>query len=271
MAKKKSEKKLPPRLLILIILVLVVVVLLLIFLSWKRTTPQILKEVYTKSLPLVNNNHKLEQNFEDNLWWISENGYSILVPARTVTFAVKGNAVPNSGDPFKDIMSDINMATFYNQSIEILKQNGFSKDAKNTGTFYDKIEAYKRGTTVCTVKVDPESWAPLLENGPKNLQQYYYITTACSDQFDKSYEKQYPFLKSLQLKDSIISNTKEPVKDYFVLSINGRRSGYYAVVKKQSDGYKMLYSGQDIPPCELVDSLKVPKAVYGQCFTNEKR
>lgn len=229
----------------------------------------IVDTIYKRAESLDGPNTLIDKNPESNLWWISDDNFSILTPASSVAYSVKFdvNDVP-LGNTIEHILTRPGMRAFYDLSTRVLKDSGFKKNQLNSSTslsdtkYYDYVEAYENGDTKCAIIINPDP----ANTGTDSNTQYYTTTTSCTDTFAVAYADQSPILRDLNIQDAVISRKTEPVKDYFVLNINFRRTGHYTVAKKEKDKYIELYSGQDNPPCSLVDLKKVPKEVYGKCY-----
>ncbi|KKS41776.1 MAG: hypothetical protein UV61_C0006G0130 [Candidatus Gottesmanbacteria bacterium GW2011_GWB1_43_11] len=149
-----------------------------------------------------------------------------------------------------------------------MRQNGFNLNQKNSSTsiadnqFHDYVQAYEKGTTKCAFVASPNCGGTSLE-GP----MYYTFSLGCTEDFDKNYQQQAPYLTDLGIDKAVI-HVQQKVGDFVKLNVNERRSGHghYTVAKLINGKWKELFSGQDIPTCEALEKNAVPKEIMSECY-----
>jgi len=218
---------------------------------------EILKNIHFAEIPAFSNNEpetvidSLWQSLNDSFldvsfsepaassqWWISDDGWSISVPNAV--------SVTSSNPQAKELNGLIS---------KIFLDNGFALNAANTSKseaeneFYDYIVAFQKGETRCTLKTDGD-------NGE--------YTVACSNHLQEAHEEQIPYLKALDRRDVIV-NVRERIGDFVWLDVHLRRTGNLALVKDEGGEMRLIFSGQEAPPCDLMIENEVPKEVYGTC------
>ncbi len=214
----------------------------------------------------------VSKNDQLNLWWVSFDGLNIINDSSGVILEI-----PCSGgvdeykegiDRLKNISEDITSKLQY-----IMKTEGYvynpdnSSDSFGDLKYYDYIQAYEKTPSKCALVVNPDCGNNL--NGNGNGSMVYTIAFSCTDDFEKNYEIQAPYLKDLEIKDSTISFDRE--KDGFVrLNVNGRRSGHYIIAKFIDGKWMNLVEGQDYPSCEKIDALGVPQEIYLNCWVGSE-
>jgi len=212
-------------------------------------------ETVINSLWQILNDSFLNVNFSEpkNLyqWWVSDDGWSIAVPGAPsiISKDIRGSSVKPLDPKAKELNYFIS---------SIFLANNFAPNATNTSKseeepwleFYDYIVAFQKGETRCTLTTNSEAWE---------------YTVTCSNSLQKAYEEQIPYLKALDRRDVIV-NVREGIGDFVWLDVHPRRTGNLALMKDEGEGkMKLIFSGQEAPPCDLMIENEVPKEVYGTC------
>lgn len=210
------------------------------------------------------NSHSLPIKFlnpvKSSQWWISDDGWSITNPnAVSITSSI---STFEKGDYFSPVNPLNPLAKELNDLMsKILSSNGFTLNTLNTSEseerndFYDYVVAFQKGETRCILKTDGDS-------GKYNV--------VCSNRFYEAYEEQIPYLKryfkTLKLNRDAIISGKKRIGDFVRLSIHFRRTGYFAIMKDNGKEIKLIFAGQEPPPCDLMIENQVPKEVYEVCY-----
>ena len=80
----------------------------------------------------------------------------------------------------------------------------------------------------------------------------------------RKYKEQISYLKALNRRDVIV-HVRERIGDFVWLDVHPRRIGNLALMKDDGKETKLIFSGQEAPPCSLMIENEVPKEVYGIC------
>lgn len=268
---KKSHKKQSFRKILIATLILASFIGLIFYIRAITATKQlqIITTIYEKARPLIGPDTILEKNTDGKMWWVTDDGYNIIIPTNdSITFKTKANKINETDQNQIDfVMKQPGMNKFYDLATENFERDGFRKNQENSSSsfsdnkFYDYILAFKKGPTRCTITTSPDA------EGQIGSDVYYYSTTvSCSNDFEKHYNQQIPILKSLNIKNAVIYNTQKHVGDYYYFNINYRRTGYYMIAKKNGNKYVEIFSGQDAPPCDLMNENQVPEKLYDYCY-----
>lgn len=222
-----------------------------------------LNEVYER----INNNPKFTYQFGPperdlwGLWWVSNDGWSIY-DSGALSMDM---AIPVAKGWAGNVNATHPMAQEMNKAVsQIFLVSGFKPDAVNFSKnerddqFYDYILAFRSGETRCALVTDGD----VSVEGEK---EFFIVSVSCSDNFNKKYEEQSPYLRDLGLKGVVISPVKS-VGDFIKLDAHARRSGYYIIAKKETLKWVNIYEGQDAPPCSVVKKYAIPQEIYGECF-----
>ncbi|MFH1462132.1 MAG: hypothetical protein ABIG08_00290 [bacterium] len=215
-------------------------------------------ETVINSILKAINDSSLDVKFLDPVkssqWWISDDGWNIIDPnAVSITlsgYTFKGEH-PSPINPLNLLAKELNYLIS-----KILLDNSFALNAANTSEseenndFYDYVVAFQKGGTRCTLTTDGD---------------FGKYSVACSNRFQEAYEEQTPYLKVLDNREVIVS-VKERIGDFVWLSVHLRRTGYLALMKDRGGEIKLIFTGQEEPPCDLMIENKVPKEVYGACY-----
>ena len=195
--------------------------------------------------------------------WVGDDGYRILVPATESFFVAKQS----------NFLSDFRIIPnlYFYQELAVIKQvfakRGFILDVKNFSknildkSFYDYIQAYRKGNELCVVKVNPDNTSYL----SGDYDTAYSLSVSCGNTFDEAYNEQLPFIKAI--KDfkpeykNLTVRLYEHSGNFFKVGVGGFRGGSSAVLKKEGEKYRVLYISQEDPYCELIENENIPAEV----------
>lgn len=204
-------------------------------------------------------NGKVLETNKLGIWWIGPDGLNII---NDDSSGVELNIFNCEAD-FKGITKPIG-----SQMDKIMKQNGFKTNQKNSSKsieddqFYDYIQAYENGAVKCVYVANPDCGT-----GSEETPMHYTFLFGCTKAFDGNYQQQAPYLKDLRINDAII-HVQKRIDDFVKLSINFRRTGHYTIARLIGSKWNEIYSGQDIPSCEIVKEYKIPKEIISDCNPN---
>jgi hypothetical protein len=211
------------------------------------------------------NGEVLETN-KLGIWWISSDDLNIINDDSSgielYIFNCEGDF--KSKSIFKEITQLIGP-----KIDEIMKQNGFQTNQRNSSEsiedsqFYDYIQAYENETVKCVFEANPDCGTY-----SKETQVHYTFSFGCTEAFDRNYQQQAPYLKDLGIDDAII-HVQKKIGDFVELDVNFRRSGHYTIAKLISGKWNEIFSGQDIPSCEIVEKYEIPKEIISDCYPSE--
>lgn len=145
---------------------------------------------------------------------------------------------------------------------KIMQQNDFKTNQLNSSTsiednrFYDYIKAYEKDNTQCVFVANPDCATLSQTQEPV----HYTFSFGCTQNLAQNYDKQAPFLKDLGIKDAIIHVQKQ-TGNLVKLNVNYRRSGYNLIAKLVDNRWIELYSGQELPSCELTQENQIPQEI----------
>ena len=205
-------------------------------------------------------NGKVLETSKLGIWWIAPDGLNII---NDDSSGVELNIFNCEAD-FKGITQLVGL-----KMDEIMKQNGFKTNQENSSEsieddrFYDYIQAYENGTTRCVFIANPDCGT-----SSKETQMHDTFSFGCTEAFDRNYQQQAPLLKDLGINDAII-HVQKRIGDFVNLSVNFRRTGHYTIARLTGGKWKEIYSGQDIPSCEIVEKYKIPKEIISDCNPNK--
>lgn len=151
---------------------------------------------------------------------------------------------------------------------QIMDSNGFSVNQKNSSQsltddrFYDYQQAYESEAVKCLFVANPDCFG----SGDQNEMHYYYYSFACSDTFEDSYAQQAPYLKGLGIEQFYTINIEKEIGDFVELGLRARRGGTHMIAKLIDGQWTELYSGQDVPPCTLVEEHNIPEDIAPDCM-----
>ncbi|NIS38285.1 hypothetical protein GWN26_07170, partial [Candidatus Saccharibacteria bacterium] len=207
--------------------------------------------------------------------WNDGEGYNIVVPATESFFIVK----PKEGCPFDREKTVGFFSKELSAAEKVFAERGFVLDVRNSSTgasdksLYDYIQSYKKNDEMCAVAVDPDCSS--YQGG--GTEMAHQLRVSCGSGFAEARAEQIPFLDALDLK-----NTNSALRigsrsgDFFRVGVGGFRAGSAAILKKEGDSYRVLFIGQEGPPCSLLEKEQIPHEVLssiggGSCFTDDGR
>ncbi|MFW0862489.1 MAG: GIN domain-containing protein [Candidatus Komeilibacteria bacterium] len=197
---------------------------------------------------------------DSSLWWNDEDGYSILVPGNESIEVVRDDGMRS--DNFAE-------SSFVAELLDITKQvlytRGFVLNESNSSTneidkrFYDYVRAYKNDDELCVVKVNPDYGS---YGCTDNIYMCNTVEITCGNDLAGSQVQQRPFLEALELqnKETIVQIMKQ-IGDFYKVAISYRRTGSAGVVKKEDSGLRLLYTSQEEPYCQIVETERIPSNV----------
>ena len=200
------------------------------------------------------------------LWWVSPDGLSIIndnSPAVEARFPGCVNDDSNfsmwraKARKVIAVVDEVMSANKFKVDNSINSSNSLS-DTK----FYDYIRGYYRGGTKAVLSISPDCGSTLSTENP---EMYYSVSFGYTNEYQRNYERQSPFLHDLNLKDVIVHIQKSD-GEFRLLAVNYRRSGHATIVRRIGNKWTELWSGQDLIPCALRDQKKIPLSIAGDCY-----
>lgn len=203
---------------------------------------------------------------QSSVWWISNDNFNII--NRNEIGLNYQNYMCES-----DYRNEELVPTISRRLSEKLKplmvSFGFSFNQKNSSKslvdtqFYDYVQAYEKGAIKCTFTVDPDcgSYSP-------NDRMHNEFRFTCTDSFNQNYLDQVPYLKGLNLTQSVIS-VERKVGDFAFVNVNYRRTGHYVIAKLVDGKWTQVFAGQGTPDCKTMQTHQVPQEIYENCYAEE--
>jgi len=201
-----------------------------------------------------------------DLWWVSRDGYSIINDSSPAIEAqIPGcESDVSSSSMWQATATKIIAAVdsvMSSESFAIDKETNSSKSLSDT-KFYDYIKAYYRGSTKAVLSISPDCGSTSQADNPV---MYYSASFGYTNDYQKNYDEQSPFLYDLDLKDVIV-HVQKSEGDFRLLAVNYRRSGHATIAKLVDGKWRDLWSGQDLITCAERDSKKIPKSMAPDCY-----
>jgi hypothetical protein len=154
---------------------------------------------------------------------------------------------------------------------DIFLANGFTKNELNSSkslddpSLYDYQIAFQRNETRCLLVTNAEG-------GYNEHIDESMLTLSCSNNFQKAYQEQLPYLQALVAYNPIYKNAVvgEPINkngDFVTVGVHFRRSGSAAVMKKVGESYKVLYTAQQFEKgqCAILIENDAPQSMLKGC------
>lgn len=261
------------RYLLLFILVITLVGSILAWQQWKHvatsptqsqliSTEQLVSEELLKGLQAIDETLEVEVATEVSFRWKDEDGYTILVPATASLRAAQPDVATVE-------VLDVPKTYFAEELTYLdttLTRQGFIKDELNstvltdsTTVLSDHLWAYQRGVNLCLVKVNPD-----YTSYGYGSQMAYLLTVSCNDKsaLAMARAEQQPLLDALELQHTGgVVRTMGQVGEYFDIAYGFQRGGKSALLKKEVDGYKVIFNYQEPPYCADLEAANLPAEV----------
>ena len=196
-----------------------------------------------------------DQKFK--IWWNDNNGYNVFVTS-TDSFVVATSAPVISGGP------DAVVGEYFFKEIAAVKQifaeQGFMVNTFTTSTSSPdrsaNIWAYQRNNDLCTIQVNSD-----YQSYDSSGIMGYTLWVACGDTLAQAQTEQRPFIDALNYKGKgvVIINKQDGL--FYSVSTWNAPGGESAILKKEANGYRVLFQGQDMPSCDIVNKEKIPNSV----------
>ena len=207
-----------------------------------------------------------------DLWWITRDGYSIINDASPAIEAQFPGCESDLSDYSKWKANAVKMVEVIDA---VMTNEGFTFDNTtnsstslsvstnfNDSKHYDYIKAYFRGETKAVLSISPDCGSTSQADNPV---MYYSASFGYTNDFQKNYDEQSPFLYDLDLKDVIVHVQKSD-GDFRLLAVNYRRSGHATIVKRIDEKWTEVWSGQDLISCAVRDKQKIPHSMAPDCY-----
>lgn len=200
------------------------------------------------------------------LWWVTRDGYSII---NGLSPAIEAQIPGCEGDDLSGSAWKVAATKIIAVVDSVMTSEGFAVDQETNSSkslsdtkFYDYIKAYFRGSTKVVLSISPDCGSTSQADNPV---MYYSASFGYTNDYQKNYDEQSPFLIDLNLKDVIVHVQKSEA-DYRLLAVNYRRSGHATIVKLVDGKWTELWSGQDLISCAIRDKQKIPLSMAPDCY-----
>jgi hypothetical protein len=207
-----------------------------------------------------------------DLWWVNEDGYSIINDSSPAVEAQFPGCV--NDDTYYSMwkanavkMTEVIDAVMTNEGFTFDNSANSSTSLVNSGNFddsdhYDYIKAYFRGKTKAVLSISPDCGSTSQADNP---EMYYSASFGYTNDYQKNFDEQSPFLIDLDLKDVIV-HVLESEGEFRLLAVNYRRTGHATIVKRIDGKWTELWSGQDLISCAIRDKFEIPISIAGDCY-----
>lgn len=188
------------------------------------------------------------------VWWVNPEGWSLTLPSdKTIGMAIKLDQTST-----QELLADIRVVF---TKAGYVKNNQTSSTGLNDDTFYDYLESYEKGDSRCNININPDV---VVEDSGHN------VTINCSQTpLTQAETTQIPLLTALgatKVDNKMITATVTGEdQNWIIADISGRRSGYQAYFYKTQGVYKLVHSGQDVPPCSVFGGYQ-PSELITHCI-----
>lgn len=206
------------------------------------------------------------KDYPMDLWWITRDGYSII-----------NDNSPGVEAQFSGCVNDDSKYSMWKATAKktivavdsVMMAEGFAVDnTTNSSTSlsdtknYDYIKAYYRGNTKAILSISPDCGSNSQLDNPV---MYYSASFGYTNDYQKNFELQSPYLFDLDLKDVIV-HVEKSEGDFSLLAVNYRRTGHATIVKRINGKWTEVWSGQDLISCSVRNKNKIPLSIAPDCY-----
>ncbi len=210
------------------------------FLSVMR---EIIDRISSKEAPF-------QETSKSYVWWVNNSGSNLSFPSNFATEMLTLNAYNQLKDDQSLVRETlVKIRTVFTDNKFVKNVNTSSKSFDDE-SFYDYMESFEKDNYRCNVVVDPD----LYSYEQKDVNSSLYITCS-SAELKKVEDEQLYLLRALgdagEQNQGVIAEIVSQGENITIASIFGRRTGHIVYFYKMDNAYKVIYSGQDRPPCSL--------------------
>lgn len=222
----------------------------------------------------------IQQTKDNFLWWTSDDGWNISINDPFVSeiyFKQTPNNICNGPATVYGPKSCVSMPQIIaaNKLLsDAFISEGFVKNALNSSKslsdtkgfrpFGGYLAAFQKNDTRCLIIVNDDRGG----QGEKHTNDAM-LTVECSDNFQKAYQDELPYLKALKeakVLDPIVMLDwrKKQYGDFVLVAVDSAE----AVMKKIGDGYKFLFATQqqyDQNQCAILKQNGAPQEMLRDC------
>ena len=210
---------------------------------------------------LTTDNRVTEFDSSREAWWIDTDNLDLAIPTQlSIGFIIKNDSNnPNRNKDLDQICDNLNKIVKNN-----LSRHGFKINTRNSSKnkddnqFYDYIQAYESGQFICLAE------SPIIEE----MGNWFHFYCFTSDQVKAARERQLPFIKILQSKNSIIYDL-EIIDNYAKGNHHARRVGSTAYFYKNNNQWELLWDYQDLPMCTEFSEKNIPTKYWTDCYDQQ--
>ncbi len=184
------------------------------------------------------------------VWWVNNEGSSLSLPSDFSAEMLTLNAYNQLKDDQSLVRETLDKIRTVFTNYKFVKNVDTSSKSFDDESFYDYMESYEKENYRCNVVVNPD----LYYYEQEYVNSSFYITFS-STELKKIEAEQRPLLRALgdagEQNQDVIVDIVSQGENITIASVSGRRSSHIVYFYKMDNAYKVIYSGQDKPPCSL--------------------
>jgi len=227
------------------------------------------------------NNAEVIETKDGGMWWNTEDGFSILSSIGTQDVNLFASNCSSDSEQLNFKSTVLFLLPLIDQ---VMRENGFrlsewnSSKIKDDGivlndsgkdeNFYDFIRAYENDSQKVVFSADPDCYSNTTSSN--GMAYRFSFSVLDSKIYTKNYNKQFPYLKDLGIKEMAINEFLSETSNFIALKVHGRRYGDVMIAKKINKVWTKIASIQEAPDCELVKKYEIPKEIISDCYVGDK-
>ncbi len=195
---------------------------------------------------------------DQTIIWQTEDGLTIFIPNVSGLQISAGHDleyVKNTVEPFIPIVQQAFVALGF--TLNQLNSSKTINDQKVAGYTL----AYENANLKCEFQVETQS------NTTGNSANVVDVPMKilCTPNYQQAYDDQQKFAAVYRNK-GVGVNYKNVAGDFASVNVSNGNSGSNAILKLEGDQYQIIFSGQDIPSCALINKYQIPKGIVAECL-----
>lgn len=208
----------------------------------------ILSDIFSHVDPILEPRREVSQTS----FWQTPDGYLVAVETKR---NVSGHLKGLGNDP--KTLSVVDSINTY--AIQTLEKAGYEVDSINSSTSTDSSPFF----LVRHAYVSSDGVSRCVITPPVSI---YTWSIDCVDTQDieTAYESEKPFLNIFENQKDIALIPKVQGEFASIKATDGS-AGYYAILKKDHDTWRVIFRGQQQPSCVLMKENNVPQSLYQSC------
>lgn len=241
------------------LVVLIIIAFILVILGFQKWKPQ---RTTDNSINGITNDIKrhassiltIQSLSSNKSYWITQDGYMVAVNDQSnLISSFKGTVNTAEAEAVRELAS---------YSLRRLADAGYKPDQDNSSTSTDNKPFYM----VRSAFISPDGISRCMIEPPDESSPIWFFQCINSQDINDALQESLPFLRALGDIKGIAVIPAQQQNNFATVNVTDGQGGYYAIMKKAGNEWKVIYRGQDSPSCVLMNQYGVPQSIYDKCL-----